>query len=188
MKRYTTLVLTSGNDAMENAVGELIQSRIGGPLLRVDVQRRASADPEPSVIRVRPDRLDEMYCTVATTRHACSVIVSAQCVPSVLAFLEEHEGTAGDFTSIICTATPRAESQSAAMQTIERLIGIGADPAKLGVIFTQAPRELPMREAFSQLANQLSTGQFPNVNLETMLPTSTAFERARELQLPVPAS
>jgi hypothetical protein len=64
---------------------------------------------------------------------------------------------------------------------------MGADPAKLGIVFTQAPRETSVREAFSQLASHLMNGHFPNVSFDAALHESTAFERARELQIPIPS-
>jgi len=184
MDHPTILVLASSAEPMECAIGDIIQSRIGGSLVFVDAQRKAPGQQKEHT-RVRPDRLDQLYCLLASAREASTVAVSSECVSAVLAFLTEFPGTADDFTSIICTATPHSDSQQAAIETLTRLSRIGASSSKLGLLFTQAPHEIPVDEAFSQLASSLKSGQFPNASLEAVLHQSSAFGRALDLRLPV---
>jgi len=185
MDHPTILVLTSSAEPMECFAGEIIQSRIGSALVIVDEQRKAPGQQEQSFTRVRPDRLDQLYCLLASARESTTVAVSPECVSAVLAFLAEFPGTADEFTSIICTATPHADSQQTAIETLTRLSHIGASPSKLGLLFTQAPREISVHEAFSQLTASVKNSHFPNITFDAVLHQSTAFKRARDLRLPV---
>lgn len=179
------LILTSGNDVQESAVAELVRSRTGARLVRVEVPRKASAQTEPDALRVRADRPDELYCMLAAASHACCVAVSAPSVAPTLEFLAEHPGTANDFSLIICTATPRAESQQSAVGTLTRLASMSVDPTRVGVVYTHTPRDASAEQAFTQLASYLADGPFAAGCREAVLKDSTAFERARELQLPI---
>jgi hypothetical protein len=182
---HSRLILVSSHDAQQHALGELLRSRVGGLLILVDGGRKAPSQPEADVVRVRPDRLDQLYCTVAAAQHACSVLVFAQAVPAVLDFLEQHAGTAGDFASIICSSTPDPASQQTVIDTLTRLSRMGADHEKLTVAFTQAPHAVPVQEAFAQLVAHTVSGEFRGVSLEAVLHQSQAFERARDLQLDI---
>jgi hypothetical protein len=179
------LILTSGNDLQESAVADLVRSRTGARLVRVEVPRKASAKLEPDAVCVRADRPDELYCMLASASRACCVAVSAPSVAPTLEFLAEHPGTANDFALIICTATPREGSQQSAVGTLAKLASMGVDPTRIGVVYTRTPRDASVEQTFKQLAGYLANGPFTAICREAVLKDSTAFERARELQLPI---
>ncbi|MGF7136687.1 hypothetical protein P3T40_008200 [Paraburkholderia sp. EB58] len=185
--KQTRLILVSGSDAQENAVGEIVHSDAGGSLARVDKPRKTPAQPEPDVFRVRTTQLAHFYCTRAAAHDPCTAVVSAQAVPAMLDFLEEHTGTVGDFASIVCTVTPDPASQQTVADTLTRLSSMGAAPQNLAVVFTQAPRAISVQEAFAQLAAHIASGRFPAISYEAVLYQSKVFERARDLQLPIGA-
>ena len=134
---------------------------------------------------MRADRLDQLYCMLAATPHPCCVVVPPQSSGAVLAFLEEHPGTANDFECIICTVTPNEESQQAAAQTIIRLADMGVDCANIRVALTGAPDAVPVREAFGRLVGHLSTPRLEGISLDAVLQASRVFERVKDLQLPI---
>jgi hypothetical protein len=179
------IVFMGSNDPQENAVPELIRSHAAPRLLRIEAQRKSSAQRDVDIEVVRVDRLDQLYCMLVTTQHPCCVEVPPQSSGATLAFLEEHPGTANDFGCIICTVSPITESQQYAAETITRLVDMGVDCTKIRVVFTQAPHAVPVRDTFAQLVGHLSNPRFEAISLDVVLYVSPAFERVRDLQLSI---
>lgn len=184
MDHNPILVLTSSPDDMEFAIGDILQSQNGGPLIRVEIQRRIPKQTEAFITWVRPERLHHVYYSVASAPDACNVVVAAPCVAAMLGFLDEHRGTTSDFKLILLTATPLPQSQEIAVQTVNRLLEIGARPEQMGLVLTQAPDTASVRDAFPQLA-QLRDEHLPELAFEAVVHESSIFARAREHQVPV---
>ena len=178
------LILLSGSDMQETVSGELVHSRLGGMLVRVDAQRKTPGLSESDVVRLHPNQLEQLYYQLPASRRVCTVVVSANAVPATLEFLEQHQGTVSDFASVICTTTPNASSQQSVADRLPRLSRMGVDQSQLGVLFTQAPRTATVDEAYGHLVAFIRDN-FPRISLEAVLHHSSIFTRIRELQLPV---
>lgn len=181
------LILLSSSDPQETAVGELVQLRLGGSLARVDAQRKTLGLREPDVARFRPDQLEQLYCKLATATTPCTVVVWARAVPETIAFLEQHPGTINDFAPVVCTTTQDAASQQSVTDRLARLSHMGADHSRLSGVFAQAPRAVPVEEAFAQLVAHVVSGNYRGVSVDAALYQSAVFTRVRDLQLPVGA-
>jgi hypothetical protein len=179
------LVLTSSLDEMELGIGDILQSLLGGSLIRVEAQApRSPAHADPFVTRVRPERLQQLYYSVASARQICTALVAGPCVDAVLQFLGDHQGTTDDFARILCSASPDPSSQKTAIQTITCLLEMGVQPNQIGLVCVQTPAGTPVAQAFPELA-RLRDERLPNLAFEVILEESSVFRRAREQRIPI---
>jgi hypothetical protein len=185
MEHNHILVLTSSLDEMELGIGDILQSLLRGSLIRVEAQTpRAPAHADPFATRVRPERLQQLYYSIASARQVCTALVAGPCVDAVLRFLDDHQGTTDDFAHILCSATPDLSSQKTAIQTITRLLEMGVQPDQIGLVCTQTPAGTPVDQAFPELA-RLRDERLPNLAFEVILEESSVFTRAREQRIPI---
>jgi hypothetical protein len=185
MDHYHILVLNSSLDEMELGIGDILQSLQRGSLIRVDAQApRTPEFAEQSVTRVRPDRLEQLYCGIASARQACTALVAAPCVDAALRFLDEHRGTTADFAIILCSATPDPLSQKKAAGTFRALLDMDVQPDQMGMVLAQAPAGTPVEQAFQDLI-QLREERLPGLACSVVLPESQVFARARGHRIPL---
>jgi hypothetical protein len=180
------LILNSSTHPAETTVGDLAHARVTcASLVHVDSQRGRTTPPDTDYIRVHPARLFEVFSRLYASPFPSVVVVAAPAVPVVLQFLHEHPGTVDDFGSVTCTATPDKASQQTAVDTLVVLARIGSNALRPGVAFVDQPDGTPVEKSFEHLVAYLQTGSFTRVSLAAVLPRTTAFDRARVLQLPV---
>lgn len=183
---HATIIFNSSFDATERCAGDIIQTRVGG-LLNVVESRKTSAPVASNAIRVRPDKLEDLYCRIASTQGACTVQVAADFVEAVLRFMEQYPGTAGDLGAAVVTTTPDKESQDKAIAIVEATVGLGMERAKARLLLVQAPRSQALETVFPALMEYLKESCAHTVARPAVLYESVAFSKIREQQLPVAA-
>ncbi|CAE6753714.1 hypothetical protein R69746_03074 [Paraburkholderia aspalathi] len=181
---HATIIFNSSFDAAERCAGDIIQARVGGPLYIVE-SRRSSAPLGSNAIRVRQDKLEDLYCRIASTQGACTVQVLADCSEPVLDFMKEYPGTAGDFGVAVMSTTRDKESQEKLIDTFEEMVHLGMERAQVRFLFVQAPRDQPLESEYPTLMGYLKSSCAQPVVSPAVLYESVAFSKIREHQLAV---
>jgi hypothetical protein len=140
-----------------------------------------------AIIRVRPDKLEDLYCRIASTQGACTVQVAADCSQAALHFMEQFPGTAAEFGGVVMSTTREKESQEKLIDHFAAMVRLGMQPAQVRFILVQARREQPLESEFQTLFEYLKNSYTQGVASPAVLYESVAFSKIREHQLPVAA-
>lgn len=127
----------------------------------------------------RPEKMSDLHCTAISASGPCMVSIAHDCTYAFMQFLEDHPGSVRDFAEIICVASPDQSSQEAVISATDKLVDLGADPGRLRIFLVDAPRDVPVHDAFSVLKTHLDAARYPNCTLDAVLQASTVFDRLR---------
>jgi hypothetical protein len=182
-----TIIFNSSVDAAERCAGDIIQATVGGPLYLVESRKSTAHVASNASMRVRPDKLEDLYCSIASTQGACTVQVAADCSQAVLHFMEQYPGTAAEFGVVVISTTPEKESQEKLIDHVTAMVSLGMQPAQARFLLVQARREQPLESAFPTVFEYLKNSYTQGVADPAVLYESVAFTKIREHQLPVAA-
>ncbi|WP_020065100.1 hypothetical protein [Paraburkholderia caledonica] len=184
---HTTIIFNSSFDAAERCTGEIIQAKLGGKLNVVDVRKTLMPVASNPIVRVRPEKLEDLYCDIASTQAACTVQVTADCTDAVLRFMEQYPGTAAEFGAVVLSTTRNEESQKKLIDTFAAMVRLGMKTSAARFLLVQAPREQPPEIAFSTLFEYLESPDVQAVVPPAVLYESVAFAKIHDQALSVSA-
>jgi hypothetical protein len=184
---HATIIFNSSFDAAERCTGEIIQAKVGGKLNVVDVRKTLMPVASNPIVRVRPEKLEALYCDIASMQAACTVQVTADCTDAVLRFMEQYPGTAAEFGAVVMSTTPNEESQKKLIDTFAAMVRLGMETSAARFLLVQAPREQPLEIAFSTLFEYLKSPDAQAVVPPAVLYESVAFAKIHDQALSVSA-
>lgn len=184
---HATIIFNSSFDAAERCTGEIIQAKVGGKLNVVDVRKTLMPVASNPIVRVRPEKLEDLYCDIASTQAACTVQVTADRTDAVLRFMEQYPGTAAEFGAVVMSTTPNEESQKKLIDTFAAMVRLGMKTSAARFLLVQAPREQPLEIAFSTLFEYLKSPDAQAVMPPAVLYESVAFAKIYDQALSVSA-
>jgi hypothetical protein len=184
---HATIIFNSSFDAAERCTGEIIQAKVGGKLNVVDIRKTLMPVASNPIVRVRPEKLEDLYCDIASTQAACTVQVIADCTDAVLRFMEQYPGTAAESGAVVMSTTPNEESQKKLIDTFAAMVRLGMKTSAARFLLVQAPREQPLEIAFSTLFEYLKSPDAQAVVPPAVLYESVAFAKIHDQALSVSA-
>ena len=180
------IVFNTSLDVTERCVGDIIQTRIGGSLYAIE-SRKAQAPVESNAIHVGPDKLEDLYCQIASTQDPCTVQVAIDRLDDLRGFMEKYPGTAGDFRAAVVTTTRSTVSQERAIYAVEQMVRVGMERDKARLLLVHAPRNHPLETIYPKLMEYWKDACAQASGSPAVLYESVAFSKIREHQLPVAA-
>ncbi|MGF7136165.1 hypothetical protein P3T40_007677 [Paraburkholderia sp. EB58] len=131
MTRKTVVYLRTSHKPEQALGAPLVQSQMGGEILRV--ARQVHADSPPGTRTYRADSIESAHIA-ATSASRAVLDVARESWPAFLRLLKDCPGTAADYQMCVLSTTPDDDSQRTTFQMANAMVDAGMDPTQIRFI------------------------------------------------------
>lgn len=176
----------SSDSAAQASAAQIVHARMGGLLVTLAAPVLSDEDRSSTYPTDTDDTLEENYCHLMAAPRGGIIDVTRDHVKAMTEFIALRRAVLCELKTVIVSASPDAESQSNAVETLAAILAAGVDRSSIGILLADAPTGAHLEGLYAEVVGYAREAQV-TVSDEAVLPVAAPFAKLQEWKMPIAA-